>query len=87
MSAASEGRRSAAEIKPLAILAPTFQVAESLARELGLTGRTWFHVNSVRSVLGLESGRYAIRIGIGTQLTRDQDQALDYMIGRGWKPQ
>jgi hypothetical protein len=85
MSAASEGPRSAAEIHPLAILAPSREVAQYLAAELDLGPREWFYVTRVASVLGVEPARYAVRIPVGTQLDRDADQALDYMIGRGWK--
>lgn len=86
MSAASEGPRSSAEIHPLAILAPTREIAESLALELKLKAREWFYVTRVASVLGVEPARYTFRIPVGMTLNRDADTALDYMIGRGWKP-
>lgn len=68
----------------MAILAPNRRAAETEARGRGLRPREWFHVTSIRSVMGLERGRY-VRRDTGEVYPDDVRAAWEYMIAKGWQ--
>lgn len=74
----------------LAILAPDYRTAQTVAEDRGLdpqrAGRDWIYVQDGHSILGRHPGRYVVRWPAdGHGMSGDKLDAWDWMIRRGWR--